>query len=625
MCGIAGILHFDQSSPVDQTMIKAMANSIAHRGPDAEGFWFGGGVALAHRRLSIIDLSEGAQPMTDASGHVHVVFNGEIYNYKSLRETLLDRGHPLRTNSDTEVLLYLYRDHGADMVRHLRGMFAFAIWDSTKQQVLLARDRIGQKPLYYFADDRRLVFGSEIKAILACNGIDRGLDSRAIDAYLAYGFIPNDLSIFKSIRKLPPAHTLVISRERGNVESPKRYWEISPKSGAIKTADEWVEAVQTKFTETVECHCVADVPVGAFLSGGVDSSAVVAEMAANCREPLKTFSIGFEEEAYSELPYARVVAQQYGTDHIEEIVTPDVASDFQKLIHHYDEPFADSSALPTMAVARVASQHVKVAISGDGGDEAFGGYSRYRHDLLESQLRNRLPTWLRNHVLSPIAHAWPRADWLPRPLRLKSTLTNLALDAKMAYANTLSIACQRDRTSIFPHGGRNGWSVERFVTDTYPPCDDLKAMTLCDIAFVLPDDFLVKVDRASMAFGLEVRPPMVDHEFLELAASIPSEFKLRNGQSKWIFKQALARKLPKEILHRPKKGFEIPVDAWLRGPLAEQLADAIRTGGPCDGIFNVRVLKSVFESHRTGKSRAGNLLWAILVFGQWKQHNCAVN
>ena len=618
MCGLSGILYFDRSRPLDRSVVRSMADAIAHRGPDAEGFWFGPGIGLAHRRLSIIDLAEGAQPMSDADQAVHVVFNGEIYNYRELRKTLLGRGHPLRTHSDTEVLLYLYRDHGADMVQHLRGMFAFAIWDSRQEQLLLARDRIGQKPLYYHADDEKVVFGSEIKSILAYPGLDRSLDPDAVDAYLTFGFIPGSLSIYRSIRKLPPAHVLSFSRSRPGVGQPRRYWRLEAETDHSRTAEQWQQVVREKLAETVRCHRIADVPVGTFLSGGVDSGAMVAEMASQSEEPLKTFSIGFQEEAFSELPYARMVAQRYRTEQVEEVVTPDIAADFQKLIYHYDEPFADPSALPTMVVARVASEHVKVVISGDGGDEAFGGYGRYFHDLREAKIRRRLPAWSRRRLLSPLARVWPRADWLPKGLRLKSGLTNLSRDNDRAYANTMSITDQAQRQRLFPASGINGDSAERFVTDAYPAGeDDLRSMTGCDIALVLPDDFLVKVDRASMAVGLEVRPPMVDHEFLEMAASIPSEFKIREGQSKWIFKQAVRDRLPTEILNRKKQGFEIPVDAWMRGPLREPLAETLDVNGPLAGLLDTQELARLLESHRRGTGRHGQLLWALMVLGEW--------
>jgi asparagine synthase (glutamine-hydrolysing) len=617
MCGIAGILKRSGDASVDEGTLRGMADAIAHRGPDADGFWNAPGIGLAHRRLSIIDLEAGRQPMSDADGNLHIVFNGEIYNFQELRRDLISRGHPIRTHSDTEVLLYLYKDHGQNMVDFLRGMFAFAIWDAPRQQLLLARDRIGQKPLYYFRDSEKLVFASELKSIVQHPDVDPSIDPRAVDAYLTFGFIPGELSIYRSIRKLPPAHRLLLRRDAWEQALPERYWRLEAEVDESRTGAEWIEAIREKLSETVRCHRIADVPVGAFLSGGVDSSVMVAEMSRQSDTPLKTFSIGFDDETTSELPYARQVAQRYGTDHVERIVTPDVEDDFEKLIYHYDEPFADSSALPTMVVARVAAEHVKVAISGDGGDEAFGGYSRYLHDLREASIRRKLPNWFRGGLLAPAASAWPKASWLPRPLRLKSALTNLSRDAAAAYANTLSISDTRQRHALGLNG-QGGASADRYVQQCYRgDVDDLSAMSRCDIDLILPDDFLVKVDRASMAVGLEVRPPLVDHEFLELAASIPARFKVRGGMGKWIFKRAYDSELPESILHRKKQGFELPVDRWLKGPLRDRMEAVCDTGSPLSTLLEPTAVESLYDSHRRGTGRHGNLLWALLVFDGW--------
>lgn len=625
MCGVAGILTRDRHAKLDGNVFQSMADAIVHRGPDADGFWAGPGIGLAHRRLSIIDLAEGQQPMSDADQRIHIVFNGEIYNYQELRRTLIGRGHPIRTHSDTEVLLYLYKDYGERMVDHLRGMFAFAIWDEDCERMLLARDRIGQKPLYYYHDNDRLVFGSEIKAILQVAGIETQFDERAIDAYLTFGFIPGDVSIYRAIKKLPPAHLLQIDRSNWQTAEARRYWRLQPNIDYSKSEAEWIDAVRDKLAETVRCHRIADVPVGAFLSGGVDSSVMVAEMSRQSDTPLKTFSIGFDDETTSELPYARLVADRYKTDHVERIVTPDVEEDFEKLVYHYDEPFADSSALPTMIVARVAAEHVKVAISGDGGDEAFGGYSRYLHDLREASIRRRVPDWIRGAVLNPIARFWPQADWLPRPLRLKSALTNLSRSAELAYANTLAISNRETRDRLGRRAMRgNVWGPDQFVQRSYPgDQDDLTAMTCCDIELVLPDDFLVKVDRASMAVGLEVRPPLVDHEFLELALSIPQSMKVRNGTGKWIFKKAFEDRLPDEILYRKKQGFELPVDRWLRGPLRDRSAATYDSGSPLGNYLDLAGVRSLFESHQRGTGRHGNLLWALSVLDSWMRRQSA--
>ena len=617
MCGIAGLLHVHCASSVDGQTIRSMANAIAHRGPDAEGYWFGDGVALAHRRLSIIDLVGGEQPMANEDGSVQVVFNGEIYNYPKLRDELVAGGHTLRTSSDTEVLVHLYEDHGAALVEHLRGMFAFALWDDRKKRLLLARDRIGQKPLYYYRDREKLLFGSEIKAILAFPGVDRSLDQQAIEAYLAFGAIPGELSIFKHIKKLPAGNVLEIEQSNLLLGKPKRYWQLNAAPDDSRSLDDWIDELQAKFSETVEAHRIADVPVGAFLSGGVDSSAMVAEMAANGAD-LKTFSIGFEEEGFSELPFARLVAKQYKTDHVEEIVTADAVVGLQRLVDHYDEPFADPSAIPTMRVAEVAQRHVKVVVSGDGGDEAFGGYSRYAHDLHENAVRQKLPIWLRRHVLSKVAQVWPTTAWLPRPLRAKTALTNVSLDPCDAYANTLALFRRQERYNLVPDIERNGYRPETAVTEPFEQGHDfLQSMTTSDIGMMLPDTFLTKVDRASMAVGLEVRPPMVDHEFLELAVRAPSRLKIRDGETKWIFKRMQEGRLPNEVIWRKKQGFDIPVDAWLRGPLREQVESVLRPGHKLSSVIERSYARRLYDSHLQRRGDFGRRLWALLVLGKW--------
>ena len=627
MCGIAGILHLDPDRSVTTGALRPMADAIAHRGPDAEGFYCDGPVGLAHRRLSIIDLEGGDQPMGNEDGTVQVVFNGEIYNYHRLREQLEQRGHRFATHSDTEVLVHLYEDHGAALVQQLRGMFALALWDGRRRQLLLARDRIGLKPLYYCQYEGRLLFGSEIKAILAAGGVPRDLDPEALEQYLAYGFVPGELSIFRHIRKLPPAHWMSISASDDRLDlRPHRYWRLSTELDESLDAEAWMELVGEKFSETVAAHRIADVPIGAFLSGGIDSGAIVAELARQGGgASLSTFSIGFQERRFSELPEARLVAERFGTHHIEQIVTAEAASSLDALVHHYDEPFADASAVPSMAVARLASQHVKVVLSGDGGDEAFGGYSRYRHDVREAAVRSWIPRPVRQTLLRHAAALWPQADWLPRPLRWKSALTNLSLDPAAAYANSMAITRHQLRQRIL---GRvsgtagNGTGAEHWVVGHYPRAalGTLEAMTYTDIGTILPDDFLTKVDRASMAVGLEVRPPLVDHEFLELTARMPGRWKLRDGQSKWIFRQLMAERLPTEILQRRKMGFEIPVDAWLRHELRESFHDCVLSAThPIAGLIDQRYVERLYRSHARGGGRCGITLWSLLVLARWME------
>ncbi len=621
MCGIAGVLYADRKRRVDRQTLAAMGERIAHRGPDAEGFWDEPGVGLVHRRLSIIDLAGGDQPIGNEDGSVQVVFNGEIYNFQLLRDWLTARGHRFRTHSDTEVLVHLYEEVGDRLVDRLRGMFAFALWDCRRRRLLLARDRLGIKPLYVYRDAEKLLFGSELKAVLAHPGVPRELDPAALEEYLTLGVVPGARSIFRKVEKLPPAHTLAVAADELGAP-PRCYWRLRFEPDDTRSPEQWQEEVRAKVEESVRLHLLADVPVGAFLSGGIDSSVIVGTAKA---EALQTFSIGFREESFSELPHARLVARRFGTRHVEEVITPDAVALVDDLTHYYDEPFADPSAIPTFLLSRLASRNVKVALSGDGGDEAFGGYRRYAHDLKEAAVRQLLPTWCRR-ALGGLAAVWPNAAWLPRPLRAKTALTNLALDSPAAYANTLAL-CRRPlrRRLLAPDlaAALTGHDPEQVVRNAYgsaPPEDSLAGMIAADTAVLLPDDFLVKVDRASMAHGLEVRPPLLDHELLELAARIPSRWKVHDGETKWIFRQAYRNLLPPAIRARRKQGFEMPIDAWLRGPLRELFAAAVLDpNSRAAPLLNRTVARGLFHSHLAGQGRHGNLLWGLLVFARWAE------
>ncbi len=622
MCGIAGIVNTLDDQPVERSPLRRMASAIAHRGPDAEGLWFGDGVGLAHRRLSIIDLASGDQPMSNEDGSIQVVFNGEIYNYRELRVRLEGRGHRFRTTSDTEVLVHLYEDEGDELVKRLRGMFAFALWDRPRQRLLLARDRVGLKPLYYCRTRSSFLFASEIKSLLTCPEVERTVDVESLEDYLAFGVVPGARSIFRRIHKLPAAQVLAVSRTDDKLQ-PRRYWRLRSEPDESLTVDDWKQAVRAKFHETVAAHRIADVPVGAFLSGGLDSSAVTAALVESGAGAIRTFSIGFNEERFSELPYARRIAKQFGTRHVEEIVTPQAAESLDDLVTYYDEPFADASAIPTMHVSRIARRHVKVVLSGDGGDEAFGGYARYAHDLREASLRAKLPEALRRRLLGPLSRVWPKADWLPRPLRLKSALTNLSLNDAEAYAHTVSLCRPPLRRQLLHPDVRaqlNGHLPEERIIEGYGVAhgDPLRGMISADVDLLLPDDFLTKVDRASMAVGLEVRPPLVDHEFLELAVRMPSSLKVRNGETKWMFKQICDGWLPPDVVRRRKQGFDIPVDEWLRGPLREQFHESVlnpRT--PVASYIDQRVAKELYASHVRRTGRHGAVLWQLMVLGRW--------
>jgi asparagine synthase (glutamine-hydrolysing) len=631
MCGIAGVLYADPGRPVDADVLRAMGRAIAHRGPDGEGILADPGLGLIHRRLSIIDLEGGRQPLGNEDGSVQVVFNGEIYNFQELRADLEARGHRFQTRSDTEVLVHLYEEHGEDLAARLRGMFTFALWDRTRRLLLLARDRLGIKPLYVYRDADKLVFASELKAILAHPGVRRDVCPEALEDYLAFGMVAGTRAIFRGVEKLAPAHTLT-ARADDLHRSPRRYWRLHLDPDPRPTADEWQEAVRAKVGEAVRAHLIADVPVGAFLSGGVDSSVVVACAAGFTPGPLQTFSIGFTEDSFNELPFARQVAGAYGTRHEEEVVTPDAASLLDELTYYFDEPFADSSAVPTFLVARLAARRVKVVLSGDGGDEAFGGYGRYAHDLGEAALRRRLPGWLRRRLLGPLGRAWPKADWLPRPLRAKTLLTNLSLEGAAAYANTLSVCRPPLRRRLLAPAlaaALNGHRPERLIEEDYaiaPPDDALGGMLAADVGTVLPDDFLVKVDRASMAHGLEVRPPLLDHELMELAARIPSAYKVRRGETKWVLKQAYRRELSDEVVFRPKHGFEIPIDAWLRGPLRGTFESAVLgANARLRDLIDPAAVRSLYRAHQSGLGRHGGVLWSVLVLARWAERYLGAN
>jgi len=622
MCGIAGVLYSDPQRSVDPSVLQRMGGSIAHRGPDGEGFFRAGNVGLVHRRLAVIDLAGGRQPIGNEDGSLQVVFSGEIFNYRELRTELQSRGHAFRTNSDTEVLVHAFEEYGPAMCRRLRGMFAFALWSSRSRQLFLARDHLGQRPLYVYHDDEKLLFGSELKAILAHPNVDERISTTAIEDYLAFGFIPGDNCILSRVQKLRPAHWMLVSAGPATPRA-QRFWQLSFDSVQSGSVNEWKERVDHEIRESVRAHLVADVPIGAFLSGGLDSSAIVATAAGLTSAPLRTFSIGFHEKQFSELPHAASVARHFGCQHTEAFVTAEAVRDLDDLVFLYDEPFADASAIPTMAVSRMAAGHVKVVLSGDGGDELFAGYERYSHDLNEARLRELLPAWLRHTLLRRMADVWPKADWLPRPLRLRTLIQNLSSEPAEAYANTVALCRPSTRHRLFTpdlHGERSTHVPERSISVAFKAGDRdvLSGMLSADTHVLLPDDFLTKVDRASMGFGLEVRPPMIDWQLMELVASMPSDLKIRHGSGKWILKQLFESRLPKGLVHRRKQGFEIPIDAWLCGTLREQVQTVVLdSSSPIAEFIDVAFARRLFTAHLKGRGRHGQLLWSLLVLGRW--------
>jgi asparagine synthase (glutamine-hydrolysing) len=624
MCGIAGILHADSLRPVERELLARMNRALAHRGPDGYDVWTGNGVGLAHRRLAIIDLETGHQPMSNSDGALQIVFNGEIYNYRELRRRLEIQGHRFKSNSDTEVLLHLYQQHGVDMVSALRGMFAFAIWDSRMRQLLLARDRVGIKPLYVVHGDGCVAFASELKALLAMPSVPRDVDLLALEDYLTFGMVQGSRSILAGVRRLS-AGTIAVVKQDDLAIAERRYWSLNMQPDPRWTEAAAAEAVRAKVEETVRLHMVADVPVGAFLSGGMDSGIVVGLASDQASTPLQTFSIGFHEEEFSELAEARATARRFGTDHHEEIVSAGYSiSLVEELTPYFDEPFADASAVPTYLVSRLASRVVKVALSGDGGDEAFGGYSRYREDLREWRARTTLPAIVRSNLIAPLASRWPKADWLPRPLRAKTFLENVAAAGGAAYANSMAICRVAERRKILAPRLReslNGYDPGFLIASAYDrtgDSDPVAAMIGADVEVHLPDDYLTKVDRASMAHGLEVRPVFVDHELLELTATLPSHLKVRAGTTKWLLRHVYRDFLPKGTTSAPKRGFSVPVDSWFRGPLNDMFRDTVLTSSSAmRDYIDVAAVRRLFERHASGLTRHGASLWSILMLARW--------
>jgi asparagine synthase (glutamine-hydrolysing) len=631
VCGIAGIFVADSkaapaSGPnggcaVRRETLERMTRALEHRGPDDEGYHLSGPVGLGFRRLSIIDLSGGHQPMLTEDGKLAIIFNGEIYNYRELRKELVDRGHRFQTESDTEVILLAYREWGTDSVRRLRGMFAYAVWDERERALFLARDRFGIKPLYYSWDGRTLRFGSEIKAILEDPEMRVTLDPLALDEYLTYLYVPAPRSIFREIRKLLPGHSLRVT-ERG-IED-REYWDLVMRPDHSRSEEETALGVRAALKDSVASHLMSEVPLGAFLSGGIDSSAVVATMAGLVDRPVQTASIGFREDAYDELPFARRVARAFGTDAHERTVEAHAADILDRLTWHYDEPFADSSMVPTWYVSQIARERVTVALSGDGGDENFAGYRRMRIDAMENRIRSSLPRWVRRGVLAPMAAAYPKADRLPRLFRGKTLITNLSLTPERAYHNTMRWFTPVMKSRLYRPalraqvGDHDPFSVQEEYFRRSEGWDPLSRIQYVDFKTYLPDDILAKVDRASMAHSLEVRVPLLDHVFVEHVATIPASMKLRRGEGKYIFKRALQGVVPDEVLTRKKMGFGVPLDRWFRGELRAPFETRVLARESWSSSFlEPGAIRHLWDQHQRGARDHSYGLWALLVLEHW--------
>ena len=613
MCGICGKILLDLNKSVIQNDIHKMTELIQHRGPDDKGYYIKKNVGLGFRRLSIIDLETGHQPLSNEDGTLWIVFNGEIYNHVILRQMLIGKGHRFRTKSDTETIVHLFEEYGNKCVEYLRGMFAFAIWDERKKKLFCARDRFGIKPFFYFHNRDQFVFGSEIKCILSGSTTNRDISISELDQYLAFGYSSPDRTIYHDIKKLKPGHILEIQNGRTTIN---QYWDIDYRPDFDKTEDEWCSLIEDKLSETVKSHLMSDVPLGAFLSGGIDSSAVVALMAKNSNSPVKTFSIGFKEAEFNELRYAREIANKYKTEHYEQIVEPESVGLLPKLVDTYDEPFADSSAIPTYFVSKFAREFVTVVLSGDGGDELFCGYRKYQK---MSDIRN----------FNVLPHAIGKHFWgglhkmIPHSVKGKG-ITYYLSKPKNSVLAFQSIWQQAEREKIF----RNEfWQtikdtpaehrrVDHFTNNG--SSDFLFNMQKLDMKGYMVDDILTKVDRASMQNSLEVRVPLLDHEFAELTASIPSELKLKGKNKKHILKKAMKDYLPESIISHKKQGFGVPLKMWFKDDLKEYVNDRlVGTKGPLYDYLEPTYVNKIINEHNHGMRDFNNKIWSLLFLDQW--------
>jgi asparagine synthase (glutamine-hydrolysing) len=620
MCGIAGIFHLATPKPVDPARIERMCAAMVHRGPDGHGVWTAPGIGLGHRRLSIIDLAGSHQPMVASDGRAVLVFNGEIYNYRELRSELSRLGARFETDGDSEVILAAWQRWGVDCLPKLSGMFAFAIYDLEQRCLFLARDRLGVKPLFTARlSDGSLAFASELKGLLAHPLLRREIDPLAIEDYLAWGYVPDHRSILAGVEKLPAGHYRLL-RHGGTQSPPVRWWDVSFAERRRGSAADLGAELTHLLRDAVRSRMVSDVPLGAFLSGGVDSSSVVALMAEASQAPVKTCSIGFDAPGLDESTYAAEVARLFGADHHAREVSPGDFSGIDALAGMFDEPFADASALPTWRVCQLARETVTVALSGDGADEAFAGYRRHLFHHREDHVRRLLPKSLRGPVFGRLGAVYPQADWAPRPFRARTTLLSLASDGAAAYARALAINAPEARERLYSQSflaTRGDYRAEQPFEEVMARASarsSLDRAQYADLMFWLPGDILTKVDRTSMAVSLEAREPLLDHRLVEFAATLPERMRLRGGQGKWLMKQSMRRYLPDQILFRPKQGFVTPIAAWLRGPLSSA-ARGIATSSILaqTGWFDLAVLRNATDEHIAGRSDHSRLLWQLLM------------
>lgn len=624
MCGIAGYLVEPGYRP-EAALIESMCHQIRHRGPDGYGCFHDGPAVLGHRRLSIIDVEGGKQPMGNEDGSIQIVFNGEIYNFRELREGLVKRGHRFRTRTDTEVMVHLYEEVGERLPEYLNGMFAFAIWDQRKRQLFLARDRFGEKPLYYTAaiPGMRFCFASELKAMAVVPGFPQKRNRQAIADFLSFAYIPDPATAYEDVFKLQPGQSLTVT-ERGH--TVRRYWKPEFAVDGEANFKQSAEELEALAEDAVLCRMVSDVPLGGFLSGGVDSSAVVAFMARQAPRAVKTFSIGFTHKRFDETHFARLVAGRYQTEHREQIVTPAVEEVLDTLVEHYDEPFGDSSAIPTLYLARMTRQHVTVALSGDGADEVFAGYRRYRMGVAEDRARRLLPGWFRRRVVGLGARYYPKFDYLPRVFRAKATLAGISSELADAYFSAMtSLRDEALRAALSPEMNRalGDYSPRAAYRERFQPYAHLPAlqqMQAVDFETYLPGDILVKVDRATMAHSLESRAPWLDYRLAELAGRLPVDYLLKGGVGKRIFKEAVRPYLPAQLPARTKMGFVAPLGQWFRGSL-KPLFEAAVLRSQMEEYVSLGEVRRIWAEHQAGLRNHRVTLWNLLMLARWDEHH----
>ena len=620
MCGICGVTYFDRERNVLEHLVKSMCDVIRHRGPDDEGWITKGNYGIGMRRLSIIDLFTGRQPISNEDGSIWIVFNGEIYNHVELRNKLIKKGHKFQTKCDTEVIVHAYEEYGEECPKKLNGMFGFAILDLKKQILFLARDRLGIKPLYYYHDSKKFAFGSELKSILQVPNIPREVDLRALDLFLTFEYIPSPYSIFQGIRKLPPGHSLTLKDGRINI---REYWDLDFDEKDIPEG-ELCEQLLELFQDAVKIRLMSDVPLGAFLSGGIDSSAIVAMMSRVMDRPVKTFSIGFKEDTYNESHYAQQIANHFNTEHHVEIIEPNALELAEKLVGFLDEPFGDFSIFPTYLVSKMARKHVTVSLSGDGGDELFAGYDTYIANKA-GRAYERLPRLLRN-AMHPILSRIPPTEKKKGLInRAKRFVEGMELPADLEHTRWMIFLQEGEKIKLYSDdlqdtlNGSDSFEFIRNYFNRVNTSDPLNRQLYVDIKSYLVDNILVKVDRMSMATSLETRVPFLDHRFVEFSATIPSRLKLQGKNTKYLFKKAMGDVLPPQILNRSKEGFSIPIKNWLKEDLKPLMLEVLdQQKIKREGFFNTNYVEQLKKEHLSGKENHSHRLWSMMVFGIWQ-------